>query len=140
MSSQDDTKRSPRSAATINKVVYFITICRHQVKTYVEKSDIESIITKMKWIEPTLDIKDSAYEISPTYTQLHYHALVTTRAAFRYSKLTTLDGFRIYWKKVTGIKDIRRILTYIHKDSCNKEEQEQVLNCNYYYNHYAFNK
>ncbi len=140
MRSQGEIRRSPMSAANVNQygTYYLISINKHQVKDYVTKADLDRIIIQLKWLETSLDIKDSAYELGHKYNQLHFHAIVKTKPSFRYRHLTKLDGYQIYWKKIIDNKDIVKISTYIHKDSSNRFEQEEILECNYYLHNYAF--
>ncbi len=141
MRSQEELRRSLRNAETFNTngtTTYFISIHKHQVRDYVTKPEIDDIIIQLKWKEPSLHIRDSAYELGHKYNQLHYHAIVTVNSHFRYMSATKLDGYRIYWKRVIDTKDICKISTYIHKTVSNRFDLEQVLQCNFYLHNYAF--
>ncbi len=76
---------------------YLISIHRHQVKDYVNKKDIDTIVSTLTDKLPILKIKFHTYEISPKYKQLHYHALVESSLRVRYKDNSQIDGFRIYW-------------------------------------------
>ncbi len=113
---------------------YFLTIRKHQVKDYV---CVEDLLDVLKCLGDLVQIKvlEITYEIDPKYQQLHSHIIIQTKRFISYRKLTSIHGFRIYWK---FIKDKLTTLCYMHKDSCNEYEQQQVIISNYYRHHYGF--
>ncbi len=114
--------------------VYFLTIRKHQVKDYVRVEDLQDIVKCLSHqLEFTLI--DLAYELDPKYQQLHSHLMVQTLRTVYYKKHSSIKGFRLYWRLVVDQSPTKR---YIHKNSHNKYEQEQIIITNYYRHHYGF--
>ncbi len=116
---------------------YFLTIRKHNVKDYVSERNIKDITSELK-NKLTLEICDLVYEIDDRYNQLHSHVIVKSNRSIYYKDNTSTKGFRIYWKPIPTRRDRERIVSYMHKDSCNKYEQEQIIITNYYRHNYGF--
>lgn len=113
---------------------YFLTIAKHQVKDYVSEFNIACVIHELKR-RLSFKVIDIVYEIDRKYDQLHCHVLIRSHRFINYKNNTSIIGFRVYWLPVKGDKGV---ISYMHKDSCNKYEQEQILLTNYYRHHYGF--
>ncbi len=113
---------------------YFLTIRKHQVKDYVSEQDLLDILSCLKDRMP-LKVVDVTYEIDQKYAQLHSHVIARTKKSVYYKKHSSINGFRVYWRLVV---DRAPTLSYMHKDSSNKYEQEQIIQTNYYRNNYGF--
>ncbi len=113
---------------------YFLTIRKHQVKDYVSEEDLQCILKclgdRLQFI-----VIDLIYEIDSKYDQLHAHLVIETNRSVYYKNHSSINGFRIYWLPANGRK---RIINYMHKDSSNKYEQEQIILSNHYRHHYGF--
>jgi len=96
--------------------VLMITIRAHQVKRHIDPIDLDRICLKLMQ-EHHCYIHEHAYELDPTYKQLHAHGLATVPYIFQW--ITSIDGFRIYYRKVTP-STIPTCIRYIHKnwDQC----------------------
>ncbi len=114
---------------------YLLTIAKHQVKDYVDKSDLDQAMVSLKLKHDSLNILSKTYEISKLYKQLHLHAIVSIPYSIHYKTNNSFDGFRFQWKPVY---DFKGAFKYIYKDSCNQYEQEQIFALNYYYSQYRF--
>ncbi len=113
---------------------YFLTIRKHQVKDYVSEEDLVSILNTLERRLPLI-VTDVVYEIDPKYLQLHSHIILKTPYSVYYKQHSSINGFRVYWRKV---EDLKPTYSYMHKDSCNKYEQEQIIISNYYRHNYGF--
>ncbi len=113
---------------------YFLTIAKHQVKDYVSECQITDVIKELQG-KLFFRIIDVVYEIDTKYQQLHSHVLIRSRRFINYKNYTSIQGFRVYWKAVINRDPVQG---YMHKDSCNKYEQEQILITNYYRHNYGF--
>lgn len=113
---------------------YFLTIRKHQVKDYVTKEDLDHILICLKLRLP-LKVAEVTYEMDTKYGQLHSHIILSTRKGVYYSKHSSINGFRVYWREIYSKEPT---YGYIHKDSVNKFEQEQILITNYYRHNYGF--
>ncbi len=100
-----------------------VTICKHQVKDWVDPLDLDSISLQ---VLSGLTLDTFADELQPKYLQLHRHCLVRVPKKWRYT-ITSLDGYRIYYDKVLKGQE-QLVRNYIHKndDECHTE-------CNYAY-------
>lgn len=114
---------------------YFLTIRKHQVKDYVSVQDLLDIIELLKSRLP-LEITDIVYEIDHKYNQLHSHLIARSQKSIFYKKNSSINGFRLYWLLID--KNKKSVLSYMHKDSYNKFEQEQIILTNYYRHNYGF--
>lgn len=126
----------PRSKATIartmNKIgkFYFLTIRKHQVKDFVGEDDLLYILEQIQIKLPTLIIGPHSFEIDSKYRQLHFHAMVNVFEYFKYTDISSVGGYRLYWR---GIYNQDSIIKYINKDHLNnKIKQHQTLITNYY--------
>lgn len=117
---------------------YFLTIRAHNVKVYVSEREIEDIVSELK-ARLDIHISDLTYEIDKKYNQLHSHLMIRSRKNVYYKDNSSIRGFRVYWKPICCSTDRSTVLLYIHKDSSNKYEQEQIIQTNYYNHHYGFN-
>lgn len=130
-----------RSGATIDNSMYnkanhyFVTVCKHQVKDYVSKEEIDNILIQLKLKNPSLMIHHYSYELGGTYKQLHFHGYMTSESSIFFKQNSRIGDFRIYWKEVNNV---RRVLKYIYKDIKNIYEQEQLITLNYYRHNYGF--
>lgn len=128
-----------RSEATIdyNYTYYMVTIAKHQVKDYVDKSDILNVQHLMKLKISTLEFMGGGLEISPTYHQLHYHGIVRvpTRVSIYFKNNCSFDGFRVQWRKCY---DTNRALDYCLKNAHNKYVEDQICYTNYFNHHSLF--
>ncbi len=113
---------------------YFLTIRKHQVLDYVSVEDLLSILQCLA-NKLYFNIIDLTYEIDHKYGQLHAHLILETNKNVYYKKHSSINGFRLYWLPAKGRKNI---LSYMHKDSINKYQQEQIIATNYYRHHYGF--
>ncbi len=113
---------------------YFLTVRKHQVKDYVSEYDLKEILNTLERRLPLI-VDDVVFEIDSKYEQLHSHILLRTPKSVYYKKHSSINGFRVYWRLVV---DHKPTYDYMHKDSCNKYEQEQIIISNYYRHHYGF--
>lgn len=113
---------------------YFLTIRKHQVKDYVSEADLSDIIICLERRLPII-VSDVTYEIDHKYLQLHCHVLLKIDRNVYYKQHSSINGFRVYWRPVY---DSKPTYNYMHKDSCNKYEQEHIILANYYRNNYGF--
>ncbi len=113
---------------------YFLTIRKHNVKDYVSERNISDILVELQR-RLSLKIIDVVYEVENKYAQLHCHVIVKTVSSVYYKKHSSINGFRVYWRPVVNRA---KVLSYMHKDSCNKYEQEQIIVENYYRHNYGF--
>ena len=113
---------------------YFLTIRKHQVKDYVSEDDLVNILNTLERRLPLI-VTDVVYEIDSKYEQLHSHIILKTPLSVYYKQHSSINGFRVYWRKVV---DLKPTYSYMHKDSCNKYEQEQIIITNYYRHNYGF--
>jgi len=114
---------------------YFLTIRKHQVKDYVSDNDLSNIIELLKSRLPC-EVSDLVYEIDNKYNQLHSHLIVRSQKSIFYKKNSSINGFRLYWLLIDHNK--KAVMSYIHKDSYNKYEQEQIILTNFYRHNYGF--
>lgn len=115
-------------------IEYFLTIRKHQVKDYVSEDDLVSILNTLERRLPII-VTDVVYEIDSKYEQLHSHIMLKTRKSVYYKQHSSINGFRVYWRKVV---DLEPTYDYMHKDSNNKFDQEQIFITNYYRHNYGF--
>lgn len=114
---------------------YLITVRKHQVKDYVDKSMLDEAMGYLKFKHNTLHIVDQCYEIDSKYKQLHYHAVVEIKHRIVYKDNSRYKLYRIHW---VPVRDLEGALRYIKKQAYNKYKQEEILMINYYNNNYAF--
>lgn len=127
-----------RNVVTIDNSMhnYMLTIAKHQVKDYVDKSDILEVLHLLKLRLPYLETTDVySYEISPKYRQLHYHGVVRSPRRIHYKENNTLNGYRLQWSPIYNMEST---MAYIYKDAINRFRQEQILDDNYYSHNYGF--
>ncbi len=108
---------------------YFITIRKHRTTDYVTVEQIGEVITVLCNNLKSLNLLHYTYEVDKKYNQLHLHAIVNIDQYFKYNKLLSIKGFRIYWKQ---IYDISRLISYLTKQSQTAEELESLLIINKY--------
>lgn len=113
---------------------YFLTIRKHNVLHYVSEENIASVMTELQKRLP-FKVIDVVYEIDHKYDQLHSHVIIKSHKWINYKNNTSINGFRVYWKPIINGVPVK---SYMHKDSCNKYEQEQILITNYYRHNYGF--
>ena len=106
---------------------YAITVKPLSKSKVYYQNDIDSFISKHIW--PYFDIKDRVYEIDNDNT-LHCHLIATgNNNTHRHRKIR-------YWhqdiQELGTLDEIDYWNRYIHKDSKNKDQQEQIL-----WEHYA---
>ncbi len=116
----------------IYKHRYMLTIAKHQVKDYVTKEDLMAIYRELSFKIPHMHLISMIYEISPTYRQLHAHALVYTKKAVYYRRHSSNGGFRLQWSPVfdeAGVND------YLQKDLKTRSQDEILMEneCNHKY-------
>ncbi len=128
-------ERSDDMNNSMHKYVYMLTIAKHQVKKYIKKINILSVVSLLKKKLNLLRTHESCYELSPKYHQLHAHIIVSMPKKVYYKDNNSLDGFRLQWSPVFDINGARKYLT---KDATNKYTQEAILMENYFNNNYAF--
>ena len=116
---------------------YFITIRKHQVKDYVDVQEIMEIISYLMGRLSSLRLGSNAFEIDKRYNQLHFHVIVSVNEYFKFKGISSIRGFRVYWKKIYNHKGLIR---YLYKDSPNKYKQEEIINTNYYTHNKAPNR
>ncbi len=113
---------------------YFLTIRRHNVKLYVSEQDILNVLCELDR-RMNIKFKYIVYEIDNKYNQLHSHMLARTDKPVLFKNNSSINGFRVYWLHVY---DGQPLVCYLHKDSCDKYQQEEILITNYYRQHYGF--
>ncbi len=111
------------------KKKYFLTIRKHQTLDYVKVSQIDAIMQELTKHLQTLKVCHSIYEVDKKYNQLHYHVIVYIDQYFKYTKLVSINGFRLYWSKVYNIN---RLLLYMLKQTQTAEEEESNIIINKY--------
>lgn len=131
--------RSTRRLEPLNgetrQYYYMVTVRKHQVKDFVTVQHLDTILDlAIKGLNAT--VEHVVYEIETTFNQLHLHCIVKTKFRVCYRARCKLSGFRIYWKPVFSMEGC---VSYIHKDVCNKYDQEQIVILNHYNNKYMFN-
>ncbi len=96
--------------------VLMITIRAHQVKRHISTFMLDRVCLKLRQ-EHDMQIFEYAHELDPKYKQLHLHGLVMVPMDFTW--VTSLLGFRIYYRKVTP-NTIDNCVRYIYKnwDQC----------------------
>ncbi len=119
-----------------SKYTYMVSIHAHDVKRYVGKDDLDDILSTIYDYSHYRSISGQ-YEISPKYNQLHYHGILqfNRRIGYVTEKLTSLQGFRVWWRPTFNIKGA---LAYCSKDSTSVAEQQSILDENYYSHNYGF--
>lgn len=134
--------KQSRSKATIktqllhkNQYFYLLTIAKHQVKDYVNKSQLDKIVNSIKYKHDSLHVINYCYEISPKYNQLHFHGIVRLNHKISYKLNCSLGGFRLQWKPIYNWVGANQ---YITKEASDIYKQEQILEENFYHHHYAF--
>ncbi len=108
---------------------YFITIRKHQTTDQVLVVDIMKVLRILRNNLQSLKLCYNVYEVDKKYNQLHFHAIVNIDQYFKYNKLLSIDGFRLYWKPVY---DINRLISYMQKQSQTAEEEESRIIINKY--------
>lgn len=128
-----------RSEATIEQSyehLWFITIKPHQVLQYTTPDELMHILGLVKAKLPSIEIIKYRMEVCPTrHTQLHLHAIVGSHKPFRFSAATSIEGYRVYWKKATYLRGLEN---YISKKAYHEASQQQQFDFNYYRHNYAF--
>lgn len=114
---------------------YLITIRKHQVKDYVDKSLIDEIKMYIKLKHDSLKIIKECYEVDKKYKQLHYHAVVEINHKVWFKDNSKYKDFRIHWSPVGSMCGA---IKYVLKEASNEYEQEQILIKNYYCHNYGF--
>jgi len=112
-----------------NLLYYLVTICKHQVKEYVSKKDLDQIIKFVlsnDMFDPGI-IHEVAYERHGVYKQLHCHLLMSARSTRRPWWPTSAYGFRVYYSPLKDLQDIPRVCNYIYKYANDYIQQEQIL-------------
>lgn len=119
-----------------SKCTYMLSIHAHQVKDFVAKDDLDNIRDRILGRIPGVLLLGK-YEVSPKYYQLHWHGIIQFHRPVHYRKenMTSIDGFRVFWKRCF---DIKGAVSYCNKDSKNADEQQQILTENYYRHNYGF--
>ncbi len=115
---------------------YFITIRKHQTTDYVTVEEIEEVLQSICNNLQSFKLCYNVYEVDKLYNQLHFHAIVDINRYFKYNKLLSIKGFRIYWKQVY---DINRLISYMQKQSQTAEEEESIIIINKYTHKHAPN-
>ncbi len=114
---------------------YLLTIRKHQVKDYVDKSMLDQIVGSLKLKHDTLHVLNHCYETFCKYEQLHFHGIVNISHNIYYKDNNSVDGYQIRWAPIYNMKGA---LKYIIKEAYNKYEQEYIHVINYYRYHYGF--
>lgn len=114
-----------------SKYTYMVTIAKHQVKDYVDKSDIDLVLKTLKERFNTLDYIVIGYELMPKYNQLHCHAVVQLMENVYFKKNNSILGFRVQW---SPCKNMNGAIQYCTKDAYNKYAQQQIHDINKYTN------
>ncbi len=117
---------------------YALTIIRHQKLDYVDKSDLDAVITELKIRLNTMNVLLYAYENSGKYRQLHFHGTVKVNEYIKFKELASINGFFVSFKKLATATDRLKWDAYITKEDFNKYEREQTLIINYYNHNYGF--
>lgn len=121
------------NAQIAKKYCYAITISKHQKKDYVDKSELNDVLTILKQRNTTLNIHSYVYENSGKYKQLHFHGTGQATVPIYYKKNCSINGFRIEWKLMKSATDRARWSKYISKEAYNRYAQEHILEENYYH-------
>ncbi len=100
-----------------------VTIRAHQVKRHIEEIDIERVLLILLQ-EHGVHVDRYAYELDPKYKQLHLHGLCNTGFGFQYRGITSISGFRVYWKKILPGSE-KTCMGYICK---NADQCHSVIN------------
>lgn len=137
-----------RSVATIKtnarhstgQYSYAVTISKHQKKDYVDKSEIENVLSILIRNNDgkKLSFGPVVYENSGQYSQLHLHGVCTSVTSIYFKENCSIDGFRIQWKRIHSRVDYDKWIDYITKEVRNQFDQNDVLICNFYNYNYAF--
>ncbi len=115
---------------------YFLTIRKHQTTDYVTVDNICAVIQVLAKNLQTLKVCYNVYEVDKLYNQLHFHAIINIDQYFKYNKLLSINGFRLYWKK---IYDIDKLISYMQKQSRTAFEEESKIIINKYTHKKAHN-
>ncbi len=120
------------------RYIYLITICKYQVKDFVQKYELENVLKNLyiNKLGSEVIIDNIVYEISPTYKQLHLHCILYSKRNFRYNRFTKDGSFKVHFRRVYNLGTLKG---YLLKQSCNTYSQDQTLIENYYNHHYGFN-
>jgi len=113
---------------------YFLTIVKHKRLDYVSEFEIRSVLDELQK-RLNINLVEVVYEIDNVYGNLHGHVLIQSPKCVTYKKHSSIKGFRVYWVPVYNGNSL---LGYLHKDSINRFEQEQILTTNYYRHNYGF--
>ncbi len=111
---------------------FFITIRKHQVKDYVDVQNLMDILSLLLNKLPTLQVGSNSFEVDKKYKQLHFHAIVYTNEYFRYKTVSSIGGFRIFWRQIYNMTKLNK---YILKDNDNKQYIQDIIIQDNYYQH-----
>ncbi len=112
--------------------MYLITIRKSQVKDYVTKEQLDSVLyyvinqnkNGIKWKHL---VETTGYHLHGKYRQLHMHALIFMPIITNF--ITQIRGFRVYWKQIDEDEDsFNKAHKYCHnEDHWNEVKLQQIL-------------
>jgi len=91
--------------------LWLITITKHRKLEITTDDEIDQILLWL-FIEHNVYMTEGFKETHGKYNQNHYHGITVYLRDQK--KLTSHNGFRIYWSKIT--KSIRKVRKYIRKN------------------------
>ena len=100
-------KRSLRSKATVKTydTYYGVTVSKHQKTDYVDKSDLDQVLTELKLRLNTLNILHQRYENSGKYRQLHVHTYCKLNEYINYRDHCSINGFHVKFDRLRKVND-----------------------------------
>lgn len=113
----------PRSVATMN--TYTVTIRAHDVKKFVCYEMIDIIIHTLK-TNYNIFVGDGECEEDPKYKQLHFHGIAVSAEPIVYKDVSSMFGFRLYWKEIKNLNAYKEAQQYVHKSSIKDQFKSSI--------------
>ncbi len=121
---------------TQRELIYMVTIRKHQVKDFVSKYELTSILqrlcTNLTW--RINSVTNVVYELAK-HNQLHLHCILTCCRSFQKWRYNKIDGFFIHFKNVYNLDGA---VSYLQKQVRCRASQDEVFTINFFSHHYGF--
>ncbi len=109
--------RTPSAAVCEERALYYlITIRKCKVFDLVSSKELESVIDRLKYINPAITLINECYETGGHYGQLHVHLVVRSLRRLNYRTLKYYQGFYVDYKPLDTIQDVHRAQIYVSKE------------------------
>ncbi len=90
-----------------------ITIRKYQVKDDVSKNELYAALDYVSAKFPSIQFKQTVFEIDPNYSQLHAHSIVFLKEKVEWATVSSFKDFRIYWRPIFDLRGARDYLNKV---------------------------